>query len=58
MTAMSWILISRIDEQKDSSVLDPTWVTTKQLAQHLTIKLKPVIAEALFVRLADKKAIL
>jgi len=28
---------SRIDEQKDSSVLDPTWVTTKQLAQHLGI---------------------
>lgn len=30
-------LLSRIDEQKDSSVLDPTWVITKQLAQHLGI---------------------
>ena len=30
-------LLGRIDEQKDSSVLDPTWVTTKQLAQHLGI---------------------
>ena len=30
-------LIQRIDNQKDSSVLDPTWVTTKQLAQHLGI---------------------
>jgi len=30
-------LITRIDDQKDSSVLDPTWVTTKQLSQHLGI---------------------
>lgn len=30
-------LIARIDDQKDTSVLDPTWVTTKQLAQHLGI---------------------
>ena len=30
-------LIQRIDNQKDSSVLDPTWVTTKQLSQHLGI---------------------
>jgi excisionase family DNA binding protein len=30
-------LLGRIDEQQDSSVLDPTWVTTKQLAQHLGI---------------------
>lgn len=30
-------LITRIDEQKDNSVLDPTWVSTKQLAQHLGI---------------------
>lgn len=30
-------LIQRIDKKKDSSVLDPTWVTTKQLAQHLGI---------------------
>jgi excisionase family DNA binding protein len=30
-------LMTRIDEQKDTSVLDPTWVTTKQLAQHLGI---------------------
>jgi len=31
------ILIARIDVQKDASVLDPTWVTTKQLSQHLGI---------------------
>lgn len=30
-------LIARIDEKKDTSVLDPTWVTTKQLSQHLGI---------------------
>ena len=30
-------LIQRIDNQNDSSVLDPTWVTTKQLAQHLGV---------------------
>ena len=30
-------LIERIDVQKDTSVLDPTWVTTKQLSQHLGI---------------------
>jgi excisionase family DNA binding protein len=30
-------LLSRVDDQSDSSVLDPTWVTTKQLAQHLGI---------------------
>ena len=30
-------LMSRIDNQKDTSVLDPTWVTTKQLAQYLGI---------------------
>ena len=30
-------LMTRIDEKKDTSMLDPTWVTTKQLAQHLGI---------------------
>lgn len=30
-------LVQRIDNQKDSSVLDPTWVTTKQLSEHLGI---------------------
>ena len=30
-------LIERIDGQKDTSVLDPTWVTTKQLSHHLGI---------------------
>ena len=30
-------LLKRIDEQKDSLVFYPTWVTTKQLAQHLGI---------------------
>ena len=30
-------LITIIDEKKDTSMLDPTWVTTKQLAQHLGI---------------------
>ena len=30
-------LMTRIDEKKDTSVLDPTWVTTKQLSQHLGI---------------------
>ena len=30
-------LIQRIDNKKDSSVLDPTWVTTKQLSKHLGI---------------------
>ena len=30
-------LMTRIGEQKDTSVLDPTWVTTKQLSQHLGI---------------------
>lgn len=30
-------LIERIDGQKDTSVLDSTWVTTKQLSQHLGI---------------------
>lgn len=30
-------LLERIDVQKDTSVLDPTWVTTKQLSQHLGI---------------------
>lgn len=30
-------LIGRIDVQKDTSVLDTTWVTTKQLSQHLGI---------------------
>jgi excisionase family DNA binding protein len=31
------LLISRIDDKKDTSGLDPTWVTTKQLSQHLGI---------------------
>ena len=31
------LLISRIDDKKDTSMLDPTWVTTKQLSQHLGI---------------------
>jgi len=26
-------LMATIDDQKDTSVLDPTWVTTKQLSQ-------------------------
>ena len=30
-------LMARLDEQKDHSVLDPTWVTTKQLSKHLGI---------------------
>ena len=30
-------LIQRIENQKDNSVIDPTWVTTKQLSQHLGI---------------------
>jgi len=30
-------LIQRIENQKDTSVLDPTWVTTKQLSEHLGI---------------------
>lgn len=30
-------LMARIGEQKDASMLDPTWVTTKQLSQHLGI---------------------
>ncbi len=30
-------LIQRIENQKDNSVIAPTWVTTKQLSQHLGI---------------------
>ncbi len=30
-------LMTKIDEKKDNSMLDPTWVTTKQLSQHLGI---------------------
>ena len=30
-------LMTWIDEKKDTSKLDPTWVTTKQLALHLGI---------------------
>ena len=34
--------LTRIDDRNDTSVLDPTWVTTKQLAQHLGISVAAV----------------
>lgn len=35
-------LLHRIDTKKDSSNLDPTWVTTRQLSKHLGISASTV----------------